>query len=137
MIIEIVREDDSLLKHNFGQMYIDDAYFGETLEDKDRYMEADGVKVPKDTAIPRGRYTVILSHSNRFKRITPEVLEVPGFTAIRIHGGNTEADTEGCPLLGSIRTATGVSNCLGINNRLIDIIGETIAAGEEVFLVVS
>ena len=134
MKIELIREDDPGQKHNFGQMWIDGVYFGETLEDKDRYLEAGEVKVPKDTAIPRGVYDVILSMSDRFKRIMPEVLEVPGFTGVRIHGGNTEADTEGCPLLGAVRTATGVANCAGINERLRDRIGEAIADGEEVTL---
>jgi len=134
MRIEIIRDDDPLSAHNLGQMWIDGVYFGETLEDTDRYSEAGGEKINGDTAIPRGVYKVTLSMSQRFGRVMPEVHDVPGFSGIRIHGGNVEADTLGCPLLGSVRTATGVANCRGINERLIDRIGEALADKEGVTL---
>jgi hypothetical protein len=133
--IEIIREQDAA--HNWGQMWIDGVYFGETLEDKDRFLESGGVKINGDTAIPRGVYRVTLSMSNRFRRVMPEVHDVPGFAGVRIHGGNVEADTAGCPLLGVVRTATGVANCHGINERLIDRIGEAIADKENVTLEVT
>ena len=62
-----------------------------------------GEKVYGETAIPAGRYKLILSMSNRFKKIMPEVVAVPGFAGIRIHAGNTAKDTEGCLLLGQTR----------------------------------
>ncbi len=52
------------------------------------------------TAIPYGRYKVILDFSNRFQKIMPHVLDVPGFEGIRIHVGNSDIDTDGCLLLG-------------------------------------
>jgi hypothetical protein len=57
-------------------------------------------KVPKQTAIPAGRYRVVLSLSARFKRVTPELLDVPGFSGIRMHRGNFHTDTEGCQIVG-------------------------------------
>ena len=138
MNISVVREDDPSNSHNFGQMWIDNIYFGETLEDKDRFLESPGeVKVDGDTAIPRGRYKVTLSLSQRFGRIMPEVHDVPGFSGVRIHGGNTEADTSGCILLGSVRTKDGIANCKPINDRLINRIEVEITAGQEVWLEVS
>jgi hypothetical protein len=134
VILELIRDDAPEQAHNWGKLYIDGVYFGETLEDKDRYLESGGVKVHGDTAIPRGVYGVVLSQSQRFGRVMPEVLEVPQFTGVRIHGGNVEKDTLGCPLLGVVRTATGVANCKGINERLRDRIGEAIADGDEVTL---
>lgn len=116
--IEIKRDGNSL--HNWGKMFIDGMYWGETLEDPDRHLEAGEVKVDGDTAIPRGRYQLTLTYSNRFRKIMPELLHVPGFSGVRIHGGNTEADTHGCILLGNERTATGVANCAGINQRLLE-----------------
>ena len=58
-------------------------------------------KVHGKTCIPYGTYTVRLSYSNRFKRILPEVLNVPHFLGIRLHSGNSSKDTEGCILVGT------------------------------------
>ena len=121
MNLMLIREDDPTSNHNFGQLWIDGLYFGETLEDEDRFLESDPTaKVQDQTAIPRGRYLVTLSLSQRFGRVMPEVHDVSGFSGIRIHGGNTEANTSGCPLLGSVRTKDGIANCKGVNDRLID-----------------
>jgi hypothetical protein len=84
--------------YTIGKLYVDDVYFCFTLEDKVR---PEGEKVDGQTAIPYGTYSVIIDHSNRFNRDLPHVLNVPGFEGIRIHTGNTDADTEGCILLGT------------------------------------
>jgi hypothetical protein len=70
------------------------------LEDRVR---AAGVKVPHETAIPAGRYRVIVDWSNRFKKYAFHILDVPNFTGIRIHSGNTDKDTDGCLLVGRDR----------------------------------
>ena len=72
-----------------------------TLEDEIRDLGINGKgKVFAETAIPAGRYQVILSYSKHFGKILPEVLNVPFFGGIRIHSGNTDDDTEGCILVG-------------------------------------
>lgn len=74
-----------------------------TLEDAVREvagLPVAGWKKPGVTAIPIGRYRIIIDHSARFNRDMPHVLNVPGFAGIRIHPGNTPVDTEGCLLLG-------------------------------------
>ena len=105
-----------------GRLSISGLWFGFTCEDVDRKLEAGGEKVFGQTAIPRGKYQVILSFSPHFQRITPQLINVPQYTGVRIHGGNTAADTEGCPLLGRVRTDDGVANCSERNATLIDLL---------------
>ena len=136
MILDLIRDDETPTK-TFGKLFIDGRYFGETLEDTDRELEDGGEKVYGQTAIPRGRYSVVVSMSRRFQREMPEVLDVPGFSGVRIHGGNTEADTLGCPLLGQVRLDTGVANCAGINERLLMTLKAAAQRGEEVWLEVT
>jgi hypothetical protein len=75
----------------------------DTLEDTVRPA---GVKIQNKTAIPAGEYKVIYDFSNRFQKLMPHVLKLDnsdpdGFTGIRIHSGNTSADTDGCILVGT------------------------------------
>jgi hypothetical protein len=70
---------------------------GFSLEDFDSERNGTFKKVAGKTAIPLGRYRVVLSHSRRFNMVLPELLDVPHYTGIRIHGGNDENNTEGCP----------------------------------------
>jgi len=79
-----------------GDLFINGVFFCHTLEDEKR---ADGLKVFGETAIPTGVYNVKLTVSNRFKRLMPILLDVEGFSGVRIHGGNTSKDTHGCPLV--------------------------------------
>ena len=89
-----------------GSLFINDKFECYSLEDPVREIEGVPVeswKIKGKTAIPRGRYRVIITHSKRFGKDLPELENVPGFTKIRIHGGNTSKDTEGCILLGQMR----------------------------------
>lgn len=83
-------------EYTIGKLYIDGHYLCDTLEDTVR----NGVKIAGKTAIPAGTYKVKKTMSPRFKKVLPEILNVPGFTGVRIHSGNTAADTDGCLLLG-------------------------------------
>jgi hypothetical protein len=74
------------------------SFEGFAVEDKVR---APGVKVQDETAIPVGSYKMKISKSPKFGRLLPEILDVPGFSGIRIHKGNTAADSSGCLIIGS------------------------------------
>lgn len=84
-----------------GELHVDGVFECYTLEDKVRNLAAGELKVYGQTAIPEGSYTVALTMSNRFKRVLPLINHVPQFEGVRIHPGNTSADTEGCILVGS------------------------------------
>lgn len=74
-----------------------------TLEDAIREMPGEPVeqwKIPGKTAIPAGRYLVTFENSRKFGQETLTLNNVPGYTTIRVHAGNDDADTEGCPLVG-------------------------------------
>ena len=80
-----------------------DDYFCDTLEPTWRDYEHGAYKVKGRSAIPEGRYAVVISYSPRFKQWLPILLGVPKFEGIRIHAGNTAKDTEGCILVGQNR----------------------------------
>lgn len=92
--------------YTIGNMYIDGNYVCDTLEDTVRDINKNGkfdageYKVYGETAIPYGRYEVRWTFSSRFKKYMPELINVPNFSGIRIHSGNTAKDTLGCILLG-------------------------------------
>lgn len=88
-----------------GDLYYDDIFQCRILEDTWRDPDESGQldeheKVYGKTAIPIGTYRVILSFSERFQKITPELLEVKFFSGIRFHSGNKAVDTKGCLLTG-------------------------------------
>ena len=122
--------------YTLGQLYVAGVHFGYTCEDKDRELETGGIKVPRCTAIPRGRYRITTSLSNRFKRERPILEDVPGFSGVRCHGGNTHEDTEGCLLIGRVRTNTGVANCAERITALIKLINDTEDNGAQVWITV-
>lgn len=91
-----------------GQLWTDGVLQCDTLEDQVR---APGEpKVYGKTAIPAGRYRVTVTLSNRFKRMMPLLCGVPGFEGVRIHPGNTAADTDGCILVGTVSDARTIIN---------------------------
>ena len=88
--------------YTIGRLAINGTYFCDTLEPtwRDIGVGRPGRKVMGRTAIPEGRYPLVVTFSPRFKRWLPLLLHVPQFSGIRIHSGNTADDTEGCILPG-------------------------------------
>src|SRR3990167_1231058 len=57
-------------------------------------------KIQNMTAIPSGRYEVVVAWSERNQRPMPRLLSVPYFTGILIHAGNYPSHSSGCILVG-------------------------------------
>jgi Family of unknown function (DUF5675) len=121
-----------------GEMFIDDKFFGYTLED---IVRPDGVKIYGETAIPQGTYKVVVNFSNRFKRQMCQLFNITGSNikfgdysldaaGIRIHGGNTTKDTLGCILLGKNKNGNQISNCAEINQLLVGKVKEADLVGD-------
>lgn len=87
-----------------GELYIDGVFECFVLEDP----YDDGANTPGCTAIPCGKYRLVITFSNRFQKELPLVQGVVGRSGIRIHPGNTSADTEGCLLPGKTRAKDSV-----------------------------
>ena len=107
MNLRVIREP-SIGGATLGSLYINGVWQCWTLEDAIREIPGAPVeswKVAGATAIPAGRYALAITPSRRFQRPLPLLLAVPGFTGVRIHPGNTVADTEGCLLVGQDRQA--------------------------------
>jgi hypothetical protein len=94
-------------KDTISDYFINGNWFCNTLEDFDRGLtdamtveQILAIKVAGDTAVPTGRYELILDYSNKFGRIMPHITNVKGFVGIRQHAGNTDKDVEGCQAVG-------------------------------------
>lgn len=112
-----------------------------TLEDLVREVEGAPVadwKVYGKTAIPAGTYVVRITYSNRFKRPLPLLIDVPGFEGVRIHPGNTDADTDGCILPGTRIAPHGeaVEQSRAAFDRLFDRIAAAEAATDEITITI-
>ena len=122
MKLKVIREIFTPTE-TLGSLFIDNKFFCYTLEDFDRGLDKSMdlkiiqyTKIHSNTAIPYGTYKVNLSVSNRFKRLMPEIQSVPGFAGVRIHGGNTHLNTEGCILVAKNRSVDKVSTFGKIRN---------------------
>jgi hypothetical protein len=97
-----------------GELYVNGVFECYTLEDIERPLKIAGL-----TAIPRGHYEVIIDFSARFKKQMPRLLNVPGFEGVRIHSGNTSADTEGCILVGKTKSKDAIAQSRDAYNALM------------------
>ena len=116
-------------EYTIGKLYIDDEYFCDTLEDKDRGLRSDmtpeelnKLKIRHETAIPYGTYRIALTWSPKFKRILPRLHSVPGFDGILIHNGNHKDHTSGCILVGINDVVGKVTNSMATLSKLMDML---------------
>lgn len=130
MLIQVKR-DIFTPQSTSGSLFVDYAWNCFTLEDTRR---PDDEKVAGKTCIAPGTYKVVLDWSERFQRIMPHVLDVPHFTGIRIHAGNTAADTEGCILVGHTRAPDRVDESRIAFSHLFLALAGAQERGEEITL---
>lgn len=122
--------------YTIGRLYIDNKYFCDTLEDKVRDLNKNGVfdageyKVYGETAIPYGTYEVKWTYSPKFKKYMPYLCNVPSFSGIRIHEGNTSKDTLGCILVGENKVKGKVLNSRATVAKLYPLIKEACNKGK-------
>lgn len=122
--------------YTIGRLYVDGNYFCDTLEDTVRDINKNGKfdngekKVYAKTAIPYGTYEIKWTYSPRFKKYTPQLMNVPSFEGIRIHSGNSSTDTEGCLLLGENKKVGMVLNSRATINKFYPIIKKACSKGK-------
>ena len=108
----------------------------DTLEPTWRDYAHGGRKIKGCSAIPEGRYAVVISWSPKMQKWLPILLGVPMFSGIRIHAGNTSNDTEGCILVGQNLKKGMVLNSNIWLKRLKDKIVEAKDKGEAVWITI-
>ena len=113
-----------------------EVYFCDTLEPTWRDYAHGGRKIKGCSAIPEGRYAVVISYSPKFKAWLPILLGVPKFEGIRIHAGNCSEDTEGCILVGKNREVGKVLDSRIWLHRLKQKIVEAKERGEAVWITI-
>jgi len=134
-----LQRNSSTKQSTIGDLSIDGSHFCFTCEDVVR--ETGGPvaewKIKGETAIPSGRYKIGLVKSSRFGPDTLSLEDVPGFESIRIHSGNTSADTEGCLLVGETHNGNMIGTSCGALAKLKKKLIPAIKAGEDVHITIS
>ena len=134
MLLEMYREP-SKGGATLSRLHHGDTFICDVLEDEVR--EKTGQLPPRwkikgVTAIPFGKYKITLETSARFGPNTLTVNNVPGFEGIRIHGGNTQFNTEGCLLPGTRNSENTVADSQTALKKLKAVIWSALSKGEVV-----
>ena len=98
--------------YTIGDLFIDDKFFCNTIEDTVRELPSICPNTPKgisctcsgkvyaETAIPFGTYKVTMKCSPKLKRVLPYLHDIPHFIGILIHSSNDQTSSAGCILVG-------------------------------------
>lgn len=127
----ILERQPSDAHRTHGDLFIDGVWQCFTLEDCVR-----DVKIKGQTAIPSGRYRITMETSPRFGPDTITVNDVPDFIGVRVHAGNDEDDTEGCPLVGKVRADASILQSRAALAELKPKIKEALDNREDVWMTV-
>lgn len=85
---------------------------------------ADEIRPNQDRRIPKGKYSVEMYQSPKFKTTLPLIYNeiVPKDRYILIHWGNFPDDTEGCILVGDSFLKNGVANSKATFKKLMRVL---------------
>lgn len=132
--------------YTIGKFIVDMVKLCDTLEDPVRDLQDinhDGDfddpgegKIYGETAIPYGRYKVIVTYSPKLKRRLPLLLNVPGYSGIRIHELISAKGTEGCIGVGENTAPGKLSNGKYYEICVIALIDKAIQEGEAVWITI-
>lgn len=113
-----------------GVLYVDGERFCDTLEPTERLLLSASDKVSGKTAIPKGTYRIMWTHSNSLGRKAPKLADVAYFDGIFIHAGNSAADTKGCLLVGVKDRDGHLCGSRIMQNKLYGLIAKCVTQGE-------
>lgn len=130
-----------------GELFVDGEHFCWTIEDRSRglawHMSLAEIlrrKVYGQTAIPIGRYRVVLYNSPKHGPDTLLLVDVPGFDFIEIHIANRAEELQGCIAVGTDQT-TPDDDWVGGSRAALTSLRERIVprmkAGEACWIVVT
>ena len=139
--------------YTIGNLYVNDVFFCNTLEDKDRglystqsLLEIQSKKVYGQTAIPYGTYKIDMNTvSSKFKDRSwakfcggklPRLIDVKGYEGVLIHVGNKAEDTLGCILVGENKIKGQVINSTATFQELYSVMLKAKLLGEEIVLII-
>jgi hypothetical protein len=143
MMMELLLERKYIKpEYCIGRLYINGEFFCNTLEDTIRDINKNGTfdcgefKISGHTAIPYGTYEIQVTYSPKFKRELPLLLDVPSFTGIRIHRGNTNKDSSGCILVGENTKKGMVLNSTKYEEELTKLLKDTQNKKEKIIITI-
>ena len=143
--------------YTIGRLYVDGKLFCNTVEDKDRDLNRNGVfdngekKVYAETAIPNGRYKITMGvQSPKFSKrpeynwwkpngkygMLPRLLNVPHFDGILIHAGSSARSSAGCIIVGMNTVVGGVTDSMNTCKKLYPILWDVWKRGEDIYITV-
>lgn len=139
--------------YTIGRLYIDGVYMCDTVEDKDRDLNRNGVfdngekKVYAETAIPNGTYEITMKvQSPKFSQrkeynwwkvngrygYLPRLLNVPHFDGILIHAGSSARSSAGCIIVGYNTIIGQVTDSMNVCKKLYPILKAASDRGEKI-----
>lgn len=132
MAVITVFRQQFLDDRTLGEMFVNGNHFGWTLEDPVRGL---GIKVQYKTAIPAGVYELVVNMSARFGRKMVQIMNVPGFDGVRVHGGNGPENTSGCVLVAANK-ASGNKIYGTLEATFTAMVGSLADTGDRVFMAI-